>query len=54
MVRSDGGPCLVRSKMNKLEHVWDSCMVRAGARTGGGSLYGDFQGIMGNGHLGPP
>ena len=41
-----GGPCTctVRSKLNKFEH----------GRWGGGSLYGEFQCIMGNVHMESP
>ena len=35
------GPCTVMSMLNKFEYVW------------GGSLYSEFQCIMGNGYIAP-
>ena len=40
-VEEGAGPCTVRSKLNKFEHIW----VR-------GSMYGEVQCIMGNSHIG--
>ena len=39
-----GGRHTVKSKLNKFEHI----------RGGMGSLYGEVQCIMGNGHMGTP
>ena len=36
-----GGPCRVRSKLNRFSHVL-------------GSLYGEVQCVVGNSHVGPP
>ena len=47
------GPCKVRSKLKKFEHVqidWG----QGSCTRGPGSLHGEFHFIMGNGRMGPP
>ena len=62
-----GGPCTMRFKLNKFEHVWGVSLYRGGwlggslyggvpvrGGLGKGFLYGEVQCIMGNGHMGLP